>query len=183
MARALAGALPFELAMPASITSQRPGGGQLRAGAGPSPLHHAGLQGLERRRRGAEGAAAAGPANLAGREVKPLVDDSYNANPDSVRAAIDQPAGAARAHWLVLGTWARWATRAAFHPKSARYARERGISHAWVRGEACRHAAAVTARMRPLVPGCRGGPAQVAALPKAARFMQGTVLVRVAPPH
>ena len=45
---------------------------------------------------------ALGTAMLHGRRIA-LVDDSYNANPDSVRAAIDMLAGLPGPHWLVLG--------------------------------------------------------------------------------
>jgi UDP-N-acetylmuramoyl-tripeptide--D-alanyl-D-alanine ligase len=57
-----------------------------------------------------------------------LIDDSYNANPDSVRAAIDVLA--ARDGWriLVLGDMGEVGDEGpAFHVEVGRYARERGI--------------------------------------------------------
>ena len=71
-----------------------------------------------------------------------LVDDSYNANPDSVRAAIDMLAGLPGPHWLVLGDMGEVGTQGpAFHAEVGHYARERGIEHVWTAGELCAHAA------------------------------------------
>ena len=71
-----------------------------------------------------------------------VVDDSYNANPDSVRAAIDMLAGLPGPHWLVLGDMGEVGTQGpAFHAEVGHYARERGIEHVWTAGELCAHAA------------------------------------------
>ncbi len=71
-----------------------------------------------------------------------LVDDSYNANPDSVRAAIDMLAGLPGPHWLVLGDMGEVGTQGpAFHAEVGAYARERGIAHIWTAGELCTYAA------------------------------------------
>ena len=76
-----------------------------------------------------------------GREIT-VVDDSYNANPDSVRAAIDMLAGLPGPHWLVLGDMGEVGTQGpAFHAEVGHYARERGIEHVWTAGELCAHAA------------------------------------------
>ncbi len=57
-----------------------------------------------------------------------LIDDSYNANPGSVRAAIDTLAGIDGERWLVLGDMAELgADSAALHHGVGAYARERGI--------------------------------------------------------
>lgn len=57
-----------------------------------------------------------------------LIDDSYNANPDSVRAAIDVLAGAYGKRLLVLGDMGEVGAQGpAFHTEAGRYARERGI--------------------------------------------------------
>ena len=79
--------------------------------------------------------------SLHGRSLT-LVDDSYNANPDSVRAAIDMLAGLPGPHWLVLGDMGEVGTQGpAFHAEVGHYARERGIEHVWTAGELCAHAA------------------------------------------
>jgi UDP-N-acetylmuramyl pentapeptide synthase len=71
-----------------------------------------------------------------------LVDDSYNANPDSVRAAIDMLAGLPGPHWLVLGDMGEVGTQGpAFHTEVGAYARERGLEHVWTAGELCVHTA------------------------------------------
>ncbi len=71
-----------------------------------------------------------------------LVDDSYNANPDSVRAAIDMLAGLPGPRWLVLGDMGEVGTQGpAFHEEVGAYARERGIEQVWTAGELCAHAA------------------------------------------
>jgi UDP-N-acetylmuramyl pentapeptide synthase len=58
-----------------------------------------------------------------------LIDDSYNANPDSVRAAIDVLASCPGPTALVLGDMGEVGERGPeFHAEVGRYARERGIS-------------------------------------------------------
>jgi len=57
-----------------------------------------------------------------------VIDDSYNANPDSVRAAIDVLARAGGERWLVLGDMGEVGAQGpAFHREVGAYARERGI--------------------------------------------------------
>ena len=57
-----------------------------------------------------------------------VVDDTYNANPDSVRAAIDLLAAAASPRALILGDMGEVGTRGPeFHREVGAYARERGI--------------------------------------------------------
>jgi UDP-N-acetylmuramoyl-tripeptide--D-alanyl-D-alanine ligase len=71
-----------------------------------------------------------------------LVDDSYNANPDSVRAAIDLLAAMPGASWLVLGDMGEVGNDGpAFHREVGAYAAERGIAHFWTAGHAARDAA------------------------------------------
>jgi UDP-N-acetylmuramoyl-tripeptide--D-alanyl-D-alanine ligase len=58
-----------------------------------------------------------------------LIDDSYNANPDSVRAAIDVLAGFAGERLLVLGDMGEVGEKGPeFHREVGAYARERGIT-------------------------------------------------------
>ena len=71
-----------------------------------------------------------------------LVDDSYNANPDSVRAAIDMLAAMHAPRLLLLGDMGEVGDRGpAFHAEVGAYARERGIEQLWCAGAQCRHAA------------------------------------------
>lgn len=71
-----------------------------------------------------------------------LVDDSYNANPDSVRAAIDVLAGLPGPRWLVLGDMGEVGDNGpAFHDEVGAYARERGIESLWCAGPLSAHAA------------------------------------------
>jgi len=78
----------------------------------------------------------------AGRSV-PLVDDSYNANPDSVRAAIDMLAGLPAPHWLVLGDMGEVGDQGpAFHAEVGAHARARGIEVLWTVGTLCAGTAA-----------------------------------------
>ncbi len=72
---------------------------------------------------------------LAGRTLT-LVDDSYNANPDSVRAAIDVLAGLPGPHLLVLGDMGEVGTEGPrFHAEVGTYARERGIETLFALGD------------------------------------------------
>ena len=57
-----------------------------------------------------------------------LIDDSYNANPDSVRAAIDILAASPPPTALVLGDMGEVGEEGpAFHAEVGRYAKEKGI--------------------------------------------------------
>jgi len=72
-----------------------------------------------------------------------LIDDSYNANPDSVRAAIDVLAGCPRPTVLVLGDMGEVGEQGpAFHREVGAYARERGVGALLALGEASREAVA-----------------------------------------
>lgn len=70
-----------------------------------------------------------------------LIDDSYNANPDSVRAAIARLAAASGERWLVLGDMAELgAQAAALHAAVGKAARQAGIEHLIGCGALVRHA-------------------------------------------
>jgi len=72
-----------------------------------------------------------------------VIDDSYNANPDSVRAAIDVLASCAGPTALVLGDMGEVGAQGAeFHREVGAYAASRSISRLYAIGEATRHAVA-----------------------------------------
>jgi len=72
-----------------------------------------------------------------------LIDDSYNANPGSLAAAIDVLASAAGTRWLVLGDMRELgADAAALHASAGEHARQAGIERLYVLGELSVHAAA-----------------------------------------
>jgi UDP-N-acetylmuramoyl-tripeptide--D-alanyl-D-alanine ligase len=71
-----------------------------------------------------------------------LIDDSYNANPDSVRAAIDVLATLRAPRALLLGDMGEVGARGPeFHAEVGAYAQQRGIEHLWCAGALCVHAA------------------------------------------
>jgi UDP-N-acetylmuramoyl-tripeptide--D-alanyl-D-alanine ligase len=72
-----------------------------------------------------------------------IIDDTYNANPDSVRAAIDVLARAPGERWLVLGDMGEVGAQGpAFHREVGEYARARGIGRMLATGELMREAVA-----------------------------------------
>jgi UDP-N-acetylmuramoyl-tripeptide--D-alanyl-D-alanine ligase len=72
-----------------------------------------------------------------------VVDDSYNANPDSVRAAIDVLAALPGPQLLVLGDMAEVGEQGPqFHAEAGAYARSVGISHLYAVGDLAVHACA-----------------------------------------
>ena len=115
---------------------------------------------------------------LGGRAVT-LVDDTYNANPDSVRAAIDVLAALPAPRWLVLGDMGEVGERGVeFHAEVGAYAKERGIDALWTVGVLSTHAADSFAGARhfddvaSLVTALAQAPACGAALVKGSRFMK-----------
>ncbi|HWT15156.1 MAG TPA: UDP-N-acetylmuramoyl-tripeptide--D-alanyl-D-alanine ligase [Patescibacteria group bacterium] len=72
-----------------------------------------------------------------------LIDDSYNANPASMRAAIDTLCAQPAPRWLVIGDMKELGADAAeLHRGIGAYARERGIECLYATGELSRHAGA-----------------------------------------
>lgn len=70
-----------------------------------------------------------------------LIDDSYNANPDSVRAAIDALKQSGNNSWLVLGDMGEVGDQGpAFHEEVGAYAAEQGIAKLFAIGEQCKFA-------------------------------------------
>ncbi|MEO8486915.1 MAG: UDP-N-acetylmuramoyl-tripeptide--D-alanyl-D-alanine ligase [Betaproteobacteria bacterium] len=110
-----------------------------------------------------------------------VIDDSYNANPDSVRAAIDVLARAEGRRWLVLGDMGEvGAEGPAYHREVGGYARERGIDRLDAVGAQVQEAVDafganarrhddVDALIAAVVPEARGGTTM---LVKGSRFMR-----------
>ena len=115
--------------------------------------------------------------------ARTLIDDTYNANPDSVRAGIEVLADLPGPRWLVLGDMGEVGDQGpAFHREIGAYARERGIEHAWFAGVACQHAAQAygpgarhfadtSSLLALLATSRRAAPAFESALIKGSRFM------------
>jgi UDP-N-acetylmuramoyl-tripeptide--D-alanyl-D-alanine ligase len=116
-----------------------------------------------------------------GRSGARVIDDTYNANPDSVIAAIDVLAAASAPRVLVLGDMGEVGDLGpAFHEEIGRHARTRGIEHVLAVGTLAREAArafgqggehfdsveALTARAQGLV------AAKPTVLVKGSRFMR-----------
>ena len=134
-------------------------------GEAPLALHIAGRHNVKNALAAAASAMAAGVAladiarglsafrPVAGRsQVRPLarrgvaltlVDDTYNANPDSVRAAIDVLAALPAPRWLLLGDMGEVGSQGpAFHAEVGAHARASGIEHFWCAGPMMADAAA-----------------------------------------
>jgi UDP-N-acetylmuramoyl-tripeptide--D-alanyl-D-alanine ligase len=108
-----------------------------------------------------------------------LVDDTYNANPDSVRAAIDVLAALPGPRWLVLGDMGEVGEKGPeFHREVGAYARERGIESLWTVGQLCTHASAAFHGARHfedvamLVAALTMAPACASVVVKGSRFMK-----------
>lgn len=100
----------------------------------PLPAIQAGLEAFEP----VKGRSRALGVSVADRTVT-LVDDTYNANPDSVRAAIDVLAELPGPRLLVLGDMGEVGDQGPqFHTEVGRYARERGIERLYTLGEQSR---------------------------------------------
>ena len=89
-----------------------------------------------------QGRSRALSLSVAGHAVT-LIDDTYNANPDSVRAAIDVLAELPGPRMLVLGDMGEVGSQGpAFHAEVGAYARSRGIDTLLAVGEQTREAVA-----------------------------------------
>jgi UDP-N-acetylmuramoyl-tripeptide--D-alanyl-D-alanine ligase len=117
------------------------------------------------------------------REGRPvtLVDDAYNANPDSVRAAIDLLAELPPPHWLVLGDMGEvGAEGPAYHAEVGAFARARAITEVWSAGPASidlgigRHFGDTAA----LIAALPEAPPAASVLVKGSRFMKMENVVR-----
>jgi UDP-N-acetylmuramoyl-tripeptide--D-alanyl-D-alanine ligase len=108
-----------------------------------------------------------------------LIDDTYNANPDSVRAAIEVLASLPGPRWLVLGDMGEVGDNGpAFHTEVGAFAKARGIDALWTVGSASTHAAAAFPGARhfddmpSLLAALPQAPACAAVVVKGSRFMK-----------
>jgi UDP-N-acetylmuramoyl-tripeptide--D-alanyl-D-alanine ligase len=108
-----------------------------------------------------------------------LIDDSYNANPDSVRAGIDVLAQMDSPRWLVLGDMGEVGDQGpAFHREVGAYAQERGIDALWCVGKLCTNTALAFkgarhfAEVPELVAALDQAPQAASILVKGSRFMR-----------
>ncbi|MEO8154389.1 MAG: UDP-N-acetylmuramoyl-tripeptide--D-alanyl-D-alanine ligase [Rhizobacter sp.] len=113
-----------------------------------------------------------------------LIDDTYNANPDSARAAIEVLASLSGPRWLVLGDMGEVGDQGpAFHREVGAYARTHGIDTLWTAGALSRYAADAfggqhngSARhfnsVAELLSALNAGPACTSVLVKGSRFMK-----------
>jgi UDP-N-acetylmuramoyl-tripeptide--D-alanyl-D-alanine ligase len=109
-----------------------------------------------------------------------LIDDSYNANPDSVRAAIEVLASLPAPRWLVLGDMGEVGDQGPeFHREVGAFAAARGIDALWTLGTASAHAAAAFGggarhfdSMDALIAALPQAPAFNAVVVKGSRFMK-----------
>jgi UDP-N-acetylmuramoyl-tripeptide--D-alanyl-D-alanine ligase len=115
-----------------------------------------------------------------------LVDDTYNANPDSARAAIDVLAELPGPRLLVLGDMGEVGNEGpAFHAEVGAYARERGIEQVFTLGEQARglqgrhfaDAGALNAAVLAALPGV------ASVLVKGSRFMKMERVVEAITAH
>ena len=121
---------------------------------------------------------------LAGQPVT-LVNDSYNANPDSVRAAIRLLASLPGPRWLVLGDMGEVGNQGqSFHTEVGQFARSAGIEHCWTVGAMCADAATAFGlaaqhfhQVPALIAALQHAPAARSVLVKGSRFMRMETVV------
>ena len=108
-----------------------------------------------------------------------LVDDSYNANPDSVRSAIDMLATLPGPRWMILGDMGEVGIRGPeFHTEVGAHARDQGIDSVWAVGPLCRHTALAFRgaqhfdSVEALVSALSSAPQAGSVLVKGSRFMR-----------
>ncbi len=122
-----------------------------------------------------KGRSRALAVRLAGRTLT-LVDDSYNANPDSVRAAIDVLAELPGPRLLVLGDMGEVGDQGPqFHAEAGAHARSRGIEQVFALGSLSAHVAGARhfADMAALIAAVRAElPTVGSVLVKGSRFMR-----------
>ncbi|BAL94291.1 UDP-N-acetylmuramoyl-tripeptide--D-alanyl-D-alanine ligase [Rubrivivax gelatinosus] len=111
-----------------------------------------------------------------------LVDDSYNANPDSVLAAVAVLAALPGPRWLVLGDMGEVGERGPeFHAEVGAAARAAGIETVWTAGTLSRHVGAQRHfnDAAAMVAALADAPQAASVLVKGSRFMRMEQVVRV----
>ncbi|MGH8854823.1 MAG: UDP-N-acetylmuramoyl-tripeptide--D-alanyl-D-alanine ligase [Telluria sp.] len=109
-----------------------------------------------------------------------VIDDTYNANPDSMRAAIDVLAAYPAPRILVVGDMGEVGTQGQeFHEEVGAYAKARGIETVLATGELARHMGATGARhyeqfddLLAALESTLGGNSKATVLVKGSRFMK-----------
>lgn len=109
-----------------------------------------------------------------------VIDDTYNANPDSMRAAIDVLAAYPAPRILVVGDMGEVGTQGKeFHEEVGAYAQQRGIEHVLATGELTRFMSASGARhyeqfdeLLAALDQTLGGNSKTTVLVKGSRFMK-----------
>lgn len=104
-----------------------------------------------------------------------LVDDTYNANPDSMLAAIEVLAALPAPRWLVMGDMGEVGARGPeFHAEVGAAAKARGIETVWAAGPSMAHAGATRhfAEVPALVAALGERPAAASILVKGSRYMR-----------
>ncbi len=109
-----------------------------------------------------------------------VIDDTYNANPDSMRAAIDVLAAYPAPRILVVGDMGEVGTQGEeFHEEVGAYAQQRGIEHVLATGELARNMSASGARhyeqfdaLLAALDSQLGGNSNATVLVKGSRFMK-----------
>lgn len=127
--------------------------------------------------RPVKGRSQARTIERAGQRIT-LIDDSYNANPDSVRAAIEVLATLAAPRWLVLGDMGEVGEQGPqFHREVGAHAKALGIEALWTAGKLSTHAADAFAGARhfddvvSLITALEYAPAHASVVVKGSRFM------------
>jgi UDP-N-acetylmuramoyl-tripeptide--D-alanyl-D-alanine ligase len=109
-----------------------------------------------------------------------VIDDTYNANPDSMRAAIDVLAASPAPRVLVIGDMGEVGTQGRqFHEEIGAYAHSRGIETVFAFGDLARHLAGSGARhfeqfdeLLAALDEKLGGKSDATVLVKGSRFMK-----------
>ena len=132
-----------------------------------------------------KGRSRALSVHVAGRELT-VVDDSYNANPDSVLAAIEVLASLPGPQLLVLGDMGEVGDQGpAFHAEVGAYAREQGITSVYTLGTSAANAGAQhfsdMAALQAAV--LTALPTHASVLVKGSRFMKMEQVVQAIMAH